>query len=763
MTLHTLLGNALLNRPEEGTHEGNQRGSPDNIEDAKGGEEEEEKMNTILEEEDQVLYPFPRPRTVAPAHSNSQLQSHRQWYRGQWLDALDTVNQWLEATIVDIVLPSDILSTCTFDESTGTHISPSASPRVKKKTRRRTPDAVVSANDLEGRRRLLLEPLPENEIEEDSLANSVGMCSLLDEGYRKRDDNDGVQLLLIHYNGWPHRWDEWIRSDSERIRPFRTRTRHRSTSQLASPTPQNVFQAAPATHIMDEDDEVERASLLPELYRVLSSVNEVLSFSIPSEARHAPDDSLFAPSTDTAHLPWRLPNHGIETNYFPPSHDSSDAASSGRGSNPLSRLDSAQLRRLAPLIDRLGRTLTDAAPHIAALADSLPQTVVETASTPLNPFNLLEEVPGQSPAARVRAMSEWAMNIRSGGNSLNSNRGDSVDERSDDPDLSDFINGMVNTTRGVNRNDRDSNRDPLVSGLLSSYLSSQTGLGLGAGPEASTDADNALGRLLRMGGGNTVGVGAAGGPGIDIHIHAVVTGPGMNNIGTIGGLGMGTTATPLLSILRNGNSSTNSSPSNRAGGSASQNADDQAGDEDDMDLFSELYSESPTPLNMHAPDATTPEDEAGCHEGSQVFEECRSIEEDSCASNGIEVSSSDVNAHSLTVDDEASHSSSNDLDVNEVKLSTETPSIASDDESNDTLGTPNAITSSPSNNSIAHNSNASIHTISEIDSASSPLSPTPSHRENATSPSFTNRLYRRTFGRLSGSSSRHPNGTSPHH
>lgn len=227
MTLHTLLGNALLNRPEDAKQESNRgvSSNPDEI-----GEDEEEKMNSILEEEEQVLYPFPRPRPVSSAISTSQLQSHRQWYRGQWLDALDTVNQWLEATIVDIVLPSDILSTCTFNESTGTHISPFPASRVKKRTRRRTPDAVVSANDLEGRRRLLLEPLPENEItEEGSLALSDGMYNILDEGYRQRDDNDGVQLLLIHYNGWPHRWDEWIRSDSERIRPFRTRTRHRTT------------------------------------------------------------------------------------------------------------------------------------------------------------------------------------------------------------------------------------------------------------------------------------------------------------------------------------------------------------------------------------------------------------------------------------------------------------------------------------------------------------------------------------------------------
>ena len=52
------------------------------------------------------------------------------------------------------------------------------------------------------------------------------MSPLLSSQYQPRPDNNNVQLLLVHYNGWPHRWDEWIRSDSVRIRPFRTRTHH---------------------------------------------------------------------------------------------------------------------------------------------------------------------------------------------------------------------------------------------------------------------------------------------------------------------------------------------------------------------------------------------------------------------------------------------------------------------------------------------------------------------------------------------------------
>jgi hypothetical protein len=129
---------------------------------------------------------------------------HRQWYRGQWIDCRDTVNQWLEATVVEVVQPQDILP-----------VQLQATTYSTRGFAHPTTDPAVSANDVEGRMRLLLEPTDD--------------CSPLDGewgGFQQRDNNEGVNLLLIHYNGWPHRWDEWIRSDSERIRPFRTRTRH---------------------------------------------------------------------------------------------------------------------------------------------------------------------------------------------------------------------------------------------------------------------------------------------------------------------------------------------------------------------------------------------------------------------------------------------------------------------------------------------------------------------------------------------------------
>lgn len=151
----------------------------------------------------------------------SPLEANREWFRGQWLDCRDTVNQWLEAVVMEVLYPQDILPSVYL---------PSQSTAAIRGRRLRSAnvenDPAVSANDLEGRRRLLLEPCGSGDAEE--LSGELA-------GYRLRTTNDGVQLLLVSYPGWPRRWDEWIRSDSERIRPFRTRTRHPvSVSQYIS-------------------------------------------------------------------------------------------------------------------------------------------------------------------------------------------------------------------------------------------------------------------------------------------------------------------------------------------------------------------------------------------------------------------------------------------------------------------------------------------------------------------------------------------------
>ena len=161
---------------------------------------------------------LPHARNVGEAES--PLDANRQWYRGQWLDVRDTVNQWLEATVVDLLTPDQVLPPRLRDDDDDKDQARQPRPQVLEPAT----DPAVGSGDLAGRRRLLLEPCDVGDPDDEG-----GEL----EGFRRRANNTGVQLLLIHYNGWPHRWDEWIRSDSERIRPFRTRTRHPNTVRLS--------------------------------------------------------------------------------------------------------------------------------------------------------------------------------------------------------------------------------------------------------------------------------------------------------------------------------------------------------------------------------------------------------------------------------------------------------------------------------------------------------------------------------------------------
>lgn len=714
MTLHTLLGNAELSLNEQRRQRQPVRQQRQEVDDEEKGGEEEDMADNSEE-----------PPITQSYHDRHPLNSHRQWYRGQWLDALDTVNQWLEATIVDIVLPSDLLGDYAVSRSrNGTRRRRSMYSNISQQP----VEAVVSGNDLEGRRRLLLEPRPASEEDDDNAI--MGVYDLLNEGYRPRDDNDGVQLLLIHYNGWPHRWDEWIRSDSPRIRPFRTRTRHRAVSARVCPTPQAVFQAAPSTFIRDESDEVERAVLLPELQRVIASVNDVISSMLPPvemEGRGVTSSSLLmendSPSTvDSSHLPWHLPNHGSE--YFQSaaadiddggnsgySNDSVSASSSSLrpGLDPLGQLNAAQLRQLAPLLDRLGRTLTDSAPHIASLADALPSPSPLPQARPIPPRQQQVGYGSESFAAQASRL-YFGINSDNEGRSESASSNPIADaqvmevEPAVDPDLTDFVNGMVNTTRGGSS--RNTNREPISSSLLASYLSS-----IGAG--AAGD-NNDTTRILRLGGGDGVfnagSNGGGGAPGIDIHIHAIVTGPGMTPTG-LDGLGIGGGGP---SVNRNVNVD---APITAIPEQQQTNGSGVDGDEIDH-LFSDLYSESPPPINLHHNQRHY--DNGNNENLGQIFEECRSIDEES-----------DSSIDSVATEPfDGKVVASTDEDVG--------PSLEE--------GATSANSELASESDNTKNDSSTIQTASVRDARR--------RAPPADRASFGRRMYRRTFGRLTGSSRR---------
>lgn len=536
---------------------------------------------------------------------SSVVEANRRWYRGQWVDCRDTVNQWLEATIVDLADPDVVLP---------------PQPNVNQTSRRRpargacrpTSDSAVSSMDWDGRRRLLLEPCDEDDPE-----NEGGELS----GWRRRYNNDGVQLLLIHYNGWPHRWDEWIRSDSERIRPFRTRTRHPSIAPYVSPTPQSVFNEAPSTFIRHDEEEADRMALLPELSRVVSAVNDILA-----QAAGVSPGQRHEVNTNINNLPWFDGISGHRINYddadnddghsqgeyslsptdYGYSFDSDDAsrtttvagprrssAANGGASNKQRELTRRQLELLAPLLDRLGRTLTDAAPHVASLAST----------HPLESTNTTEESNTEQQHESSGSISGLfsLLSRHSRRNVTTEATGNQATERVN-PDHMDFASGLVNTYRGEVRGGPRTRQDD-GPGLLGAYLAaaSLNSVANDDGNDNNGDGGNGLQGLGRLFRDRPAG---GGGNGIDIHIHAIVTTPGVGGgaFGLGGGIGGGIGATTLADL-------TNPSPtgltsrglfSRRSQGLMSMTAASAQQDEDDLGLFSDLYTENPAPVNPTA-------------------------------------------------------------------------------------------------------------------------------------------------------------------
>lgn len=162
------------------------------------------------------------------SESDRVRRSRRQFFVGQWIDVKDTVNQWLECTIMAMA-----------------------------------------------------------------------------------DDQ-----VLVHYHGWPSRWDEWLDVDSPRIAAFRTRTVHAANAAHVSPMPLTRLAGAPSVGGTQS------------VQSMVTAVRDVLRDLVPHIERFAAlcDDEVTEPLAPT------------------------DADE---------RAELAHL--IAPLFDRFGRVLTDSA------------------------------------------------------------------------------------------------------------------------------------------------------------------------------------------------------------------------------------------------------------------------------------------------------------------------------------------------------------------------------------------------------------------
>ncbi|GMH72736.1 hypothetical protein TL16_g05995 [Triparma laevis f. inornata] len=143
----------------------------------------------------------------------------KEYVVGQWLDCLDTVSQWLESTVLQTLKISDVPSSSpSYDSGLGT----------------------------------IMRPLP-------------GSSSVEEVRRMFRSEDDACQIVRIRYNGWPSRWDEWVRVDSGRLSPFRTKTRH---YHHGCPTPNVVVECG------ESEVNVEELSM-DDVWRGVENVKEM--------------------------------------------------------------------------------------------------------------------------------------------------------------------------------------------------------------------------------------------------------------------------------------------------------------------------------------------------------------------------------------------------------------------------------------------------------------------------------------------------------
>ena len=140
-------------------------------------------------------------------------------------------------------------------------------------------------------------------------------------------------LVFVHFNGWPARWDEWIDCRSARLAPFRSHTQHQP-SLVASPMISTPLLDAPS--VLPRAVAADPRRMLPDLGRVLAAIQPMVA--------------------EAASLVESAPPHSTVPSSFSSSHaEAEDEAVR------LARLT----QELCPLLDRLGRMLTDMSPLLS--------------------------------------------------------------------------------------------------------------------------------------------------------------------------------------------------------------------------------------------------------------------------------------------------------------------------------------------------------------------------------------------------------------
>ncbi|CAD8142037.1 unnamed protein product [Paramecium octaurelia] len=161
--------------------------------------------------------------------------------------------------------------------------------------------------------------------------------------------------IFIHYNGWGNRWDEWLDIQSPRIATFRTYTVGSANQDFLSPHP-----------VSDPDCDVEKQEI--DMHKFIFDVGHMMNqvTQLLIEFGRFENNKRIAEKQIQLQQQYQqmLMNKNKEIN---PEENQFEMRKKEKELNEYEIKSSLIGSQLAPIFDRMGRMMTDLAPHLALM------------------------------------------------------------------------------------------------------------------------------------------------------------------------------------------------------------------------------------------------------------------------------------------------------------------------------------------------------------------------------------------------------------
>ncbi|CAK55813.1 unnamed protein product (macronuclear) [Paramecium tetraurelia] len=161
--------------------------------------------------------------------------------------------------------------------------------------------------------------------------------------------------VFVHYNGWGNRWDEWIDTQSPRIATFRTYTVGSINQEFLSPNP-----------VSDPDCEVEKQEIdmhkfIFDVGHMMNQVTQLLiEFGRFENNKRIAEKQIQLQQQYQQMLMNKNKEQNTQENYMEMMKKEKELSEYEIKSSLIGS-------QLAPIFDRMGRMMTDMAPHLALM------------------------------------------------------------------------------------------------------------------------------------------------------------------------------------------------------------------------------------------------------------------------------------------------------------------------------------------------------------------------------------------------------------